>query len=417
MRIPLTGGRRPGPWAEKWLAILGILTIALGLAMTLGCGDSSRAQSGSSGGTPTANQNADDEEPEEDAIAIEVGAVAHGSLSSIYSTSATLRADKRATVTARTKGVIQMLLVEEGDWVKKDQPLAILENDEQQIAFDQASATYETKRRELERAESLHAQDLLSEEEYETTRRESVEAEHTAALAELTLSRTVIRATFAGRVLTRHVDVGAIVNDGTSVYDIADLDPLYADVQVPERQVAQLKPGQTVRLVTDDDVGSGEAEIERIAPAVDPSTGTVKVTLAVRRAGSLRPGSFVRVGIVTDTHDNALVVPRSALVAEGRRWHLFRIKDDDAKHVELIEVTRGFEEAERVEILADSSADRPLRVGDTIVVTGASSLDDGSAVQVLTEEADELAGEGEPEDEAAEASNDGQDEEAQGVAA
>jgi membrane fusion protein (multidrug efflux system) len=290
--------------------------------------------------------------------------------------------------------------------------MAVLENDEQRIAFEQASATYDTKRRELERAESLHAQELVSQEDYDTKRREAVEAKHTAALAELTLSRTVIRATFAGRVLTRHLDVGATVNDGTPVYDVADLDPLYADVQVPERQVAQLRPGQTVRLLTDDETSSGEAEIERIAPAVDPSTGTIKVTLAVRRAGSLRPGSFVRVGIVTDTHDEALVVPRSALVAEGRRWHLFRVKDDDEHHVELIEVTRGFEEADRVEILEDT-AERSLQVGDQVVVTGASSLDDDSAVQVLVE----TAGEDETEDEASEASNEPHEQEAQGVAA
>ncbi len=342
MRVPSIGA---------WGTRLGMLAVVLGLAAITGCGDPSQAQSGPGGG---ADQNAESQEPEEDAIAIRVGAVQRGALSSVYSTSATLRAEKRATVTARTKGVIRRLLVEEGAWVKKDQPLAVLENDEQQIAFDQASATHEIKRRELERAESLLAQKLLSEEDYETTRREAVEARQTAALAELTLSRTVIRATFDGRVLVRHVDVGATVGDGTPVYDIADLDPLYADVQVPERQVAQLKPGQTVRLVTDDDTGSGLAEIERIAPAVDPSTGTVKVTLAVRRADGLRPGSFVRVGIVTDTHEDALVVPRSALVAEGRRWHLFRIKDDDQKHVELIEVTRGYEEADRVEILEDS---------------------------------------------------------------
>ena len=63
MRIPLTGGRRPGLRAERWLAFLGILTMALWLAVTVGCGESSQAQSGSSGGTPTANHNADDEEP------------------------------------------------------------------------------------------------------------------------------------------------------------------------------------------------------------------------------------------------------------------------------------------------------------------------------------------------------------------
>jgi RND family efflux transporter MFP subunit len=371
MRIPIV-------WST--LLACGIL-----IAFATGCSDVPQAQSGA------AAENAQGEEPAEDAIAIELGSVSRGTLSSIYSTSATLRADKQATVTARTRGVIRKLLVEEGDWVTQNQPLAILEDDEQRIAFDQASATYDTRRREFERAESLYNQELMSEEAYETARRQSVEAEHTAALAELALSRTVIRATFSGKVLTRHLDVGATVNDGTAVYDIADLDPLYVDVQVPERQVAQLEAGQTVRLMTDEEASSGEAVIERIAPAVDPSTGTVKVTLAVRRAGGLRPGSFVRVGIVTDTHENALVVPRSALVAEGRRWHLFRIKDDDENHVELVEVTRGFEEADLVEILEDSGAERPLREGDRIVVTGASSLDDGSAVEVLSEAADDEA--------------------------
>jgi RND family efflux transporter MFP subunit len=358
-------------------AILGILLLALCLS---GCGE-----------TPQVQANDDSaQEPEEDAIAIELGEISRGTLSSVYSTSATLRADKQATVTARTRGVIHQLLVEEGDWVRQEQPLAILENDEQRIAFEQASATFETRRREFERAESLHDQELMSDEAYESARRQAVEAEHTAALAELALSRTVIKATFSGRVILRHLDVGATVNDGTPVYDIADLSPLYVDVQVPERQVAQLAPGQTVRLMTDDEQASGEAQIERIAPAVDPSTGTVKVTLAVRRAGELRPGGFVRVGIVTDTHENVLVVPRSALVADGRRWHLFRITED-GKHVELVEVSRGFEEADLVEILGGGGAERPLQEGDRVVVTGASSLDDGSAVEVIDEAADEAA--------------------------
>jgi membrane fusion protein (multidrug efflux system) len=290
-------------------------------------------------------------------------------------------------VTARTQGVVRKLLVEEGDWVEQDQELAVLEDDEQRIAFEQAKANAETKRREHERSEKLHGQNLVSDEVYDTARREAVDAKHSADLAELALSRTVIRSTFAGQVLTRHLDLGATVNDGTPVYDIADLDPLYADVQVPERQVAQLEAGQTVRLMTDDNGDTGVAKIERIAPAVDPTTGTVKVTVAVAKAEGLRPGSFVRVGIVTDTHANTLVVPRSALVAEGRRWHLFRLKDDDQGQVELIEITRGFEEAERVEILADTSTQRPLREGDAVVVTGASSLSDESTVDVLTETA------------------------------
>ncbi len=371
----------------------GILALGLLVVVTAGCAESTGTSS--TAATPAANATttaaAAEEEPTgppEDAIAIKVSSVERGSLSAVYATSATLRADKRATVTARTQGVIHDLLVEEGDWVESGEPMAVLENDEQRIAFEQAMARSENQRREFERAEKLHAQQLLSDEAFETARRESVDSKHMADLAELLLSRTVIRATFAGRVLTRHLDVGATVSNGTPVYDIADLDPLYADVQVPERQVAELAAGQLVRLTTETNGTAMEADaaIERIAPQVDPSTGTVKVTVAVERGEGLRPGSFVRVGIVTDTHDNALVVPRSALVAEGRRWHLFRVKDDNEYEVELIEVTRGFEEAEYVEILDAAGLEQPLREGDPIVSTGASSLSDASAIQVLDDE-------------------------------
>jgi membrane fusion protein (multidrug efflux system) len=394
MRVPFTGECRSAPPPGRALPFLGLLALGIALLVNVfGCGGANEAQSHGSGSASAATQTTDEEKASaEDAIAVEVDRVVRASLSSLYSTSATLRADKRATVTARTRGVIRKLLVEEGDWVDAEQPLAILENDEQRIAFEQMSATSETKRRELERAETLHEQGLMSDEEYETTRREAVEARHTADLAELTLSRTVIRATFGGRVLTRHLDPGATVNDGTAVYDIADLDPLYADVQVPERQIAQLESGQTVRLLTDADGSVGEAVIERIAPAVDPSTGTVKVTVSARTGGDLRPGSFVRVGIVTDTHPNALVVPRSALVAEGRTWHVFRLKEDDDDAVELVEVTRGFEENDQVEIFGVADDVRPLNEGDRIVVTGASSLSDGSIVQIM-EESDSESGE------------------------
>ena len=119
---------------DKHILGLSLLLVTL-LVAASGCAGDSQAQSQQApaqtappGATPANQTDAEPEpdEPEEDAIAIEVGTVELASMSSLYSTSATLRADKQATVTARTKGVIRELLVEEGDWVKKGQPLAIL---------------------------------------------------------------------------------------------------------------------------------------------------------------------------------------------------------------------------------------------------------------------------------------------------
>ncbi|ANM31743.1 hypothetical protein ABI59_22575 [Acidobacteria bacterium Mor1] len=366
-----------------------LLLLAAASLTTTGCGGDSSAKPTPAAATPATATGEEETEAkaEEDAIAVEVGAVIRDTLSQLYTTSATLRADKQATVTARTQGVIRELHVEEGQWVERGQALAVLEDDEQRIAYGQAKTTWDNKQRVFERASKLHGQGLMSDEEYETARREAEETRHAAELAELTLSRTVIRATFSGQVMTRHLDVGATVNDGTAVYDLADLSPLYADVQVPERQVATLKSGTAVRLLTDQGEESGTAVIERIAPMVDTATGTIKVTVAVRKARGLRPGSFVRLAMVTDVHSDTLVVPRTALVAEGRRWHLFRVSGEDGKTVERIEVSRGFEDTDRVEVLLEEGAGSALSVGDQVVILGASSLSDGATIKLMNQEA------------------------------
>ena len=198
------------------------------------------------------------------------------------------------------------------------QPLAYLEDDEQIIAAARARSNEEEARRDFERISGLHERGLSSLDEYEASRTTAEDSKHALDLAELELSRTVIRAPIAGVVVTRHLDVGATVSDGTPVYDLADLDPLYADINIPERHVTRLAPGQEVRLTADATATEASAIIERIAPAVDPATGTVKVTVAVEGDSGLRPGAFVRVDIVTATHTDALVVARSALVASTR---------------------------------------------------------------------------------------------------
>ena len=320
----------------------------------------------------------------EPAIAVRVGEVTQEPISSLYSTSATLRADRRATVIARTRGVVRRLPVEEGDAVSAGQPLAYLEDEEQTISAARARSAEETARRDHERLSGLYDRGLVSVDEYESSRRDAEDALHALELAELELSRTIIRAPIAGMVVTRHLDVGATVSDGTPVFDLADLQPLYADVNIPERHVTRLRPGQEVLLTADATDTVAGAVIERIAPAVDPATGTVKVTVAVEGDSGLRPGAFVRVDIVTDTHNDALVVARSALVAEGRRWHLYRLSEDGAT-VEQIEVELGFENNDRVEITATAAEEASIEPGDRIVVVGAPALSEGATVRVMEE--------------------------------
>ncbi len=316
-----------------------------------------------------------------EAISVAVAPVTRGDIALSYSTSATLRAEKSATVTSRTRGVLEELLVEEGDTVSANQTIARLEDDEQVLAVDRYEEIEKIKNRELERLSELSEQAIVSQNDVEIVKREAREAKHSLDLARLELERTTIESPFDGIVVLRHLDVGATVSDGTPIYDLADVEPLYADVRVPERHVASLAAGQNVYLGADSLEEPVEARIERLAPVVDAATGTVKVTVAVEHAVALRPGAFVEVEIITDVHENALIVPRSALVAEGRRWLVYRAtKAGDA--VEAVEVVLGYEEDDRVAI-SGTVGERNLEVGDPLVVLGASALSDGAPIKII----------------------------------
>ena len=110
----------------------------------------------------------------------------------------------------------------------------------------------------------------------------------------------------------------------------------------------------------------------------------MKVTLTVAASDGLRPGTFVRVEIITDTHEDALVAPRSALVAEGRRWFVYRVADDKAT-AEKIEIDLGYEFRELVEVMP-MDAGVHLDESDLVVVAGAGALEDGSALQIMGDE-------------------------------
>jgi membrane fusion protein, multidrug efflux system len=315
-----------------------------------------------------------------EAVAVHVAPVAQRPLSQLYSTSATLRADRRATVTARTRGVVHELLVEEGQEVEQGQVLARLDDEEQRLDVERARLDHDMKLSEEARFEELHGEGAVSQNDLDAARQAAQAARNALATTELRLSRTVVRAPFAGVVARRHLDQGATVSDGTALFDLVDLDPLHADVSVPERHVTSLSQGQAVRVWADASSLAIEGQVARIAPEVDSTSGTVKVTVVVEggRELGLRPGTFVRVDVVTDTHPDALVVPRSALVAAGQRWNLFRAGADG--RAELLEVTLGYEDDERVEVI-ETRGGPALEVGQRVVVAGASTLAHGTPLE------------------------------------
>jgi len=125
--------------------------------------------------------------------------------------------------------------------------------------------------------------------------------------------------------------------------------------------------------------GSYAGRIERIAPVVDPKSGTVKVTVDVGAQRGLRPGMYVDVELVMATRDDAVLVPKRALVYDNDQMFVYRLTNE--KRVERVYVEPRLTDKFYVEPRAG------LEAGDEVVVAGQAGLKDGALVSLPEQEA------------------------------
>ena len=135
-------------------------------------------------------------------------------------------------------------------------------------------------------------------------------------IARLELDYTRIVAPIGGVISVRMVKEGNLIQINQSLFRIDDFDPLLAVLNVPERELTTMRPGQTVSMHVDALPGvQFEGAVARVSPVVDAETGTFRVTTEFRDATQrLKSGMFGRVDVVYDQRADALVVPREALI-------------------------------------------------------------------------------------------------------
>ena len=118
-----------------------------------------------------------------------------------------------------------------------------------------------------------------------------------------------------------------------------------------------------------------EAAVKRISPVMDASSGTFKVTVGIRdRENLLKPGMYMSVQIITDTHCNALLIPKAAVVYDnGLPYAFFTSQDTLARRVRL---EKGYSDIKNIEIL--NGADE----NDQVIVIGQNGLKDGARIKI-----------------------------------
>ena len=373
-------------------SLLGILALLLASLALSGCGSPNEADA-SSGDSETTTaeaasndkESADDsadegeddgeEKKKEEAVPVEIAELGLGGIESVLRFSSNLEAEEQVKVFSQAKRLVTDLLVEEGDRVRKDQVLLRLQDDEQRSALAKAKSQVEKSQREFERQKRLFAQDLISEQVYNDANYDLEQLQIARADAERELSYTEVRAPIGGTVTGRMVNLGDQVQIGQHLFDIVDFESIVALIYVPEKHLNELRPGLTARLSAQITGGDDyEGSVERISPIVDPRSGTVKVTIDVGGQPGLRPGMYVDVNLVTATREDAVLVPKRALVYDNDQVFVYRVNGESRAERVFIETA-----------LTDKYFVEPregLVQGDRVVVAGQAGLKDGALVKL-----------------------------------
>jgi RND family efflux transporter MFP subunit len=241
-----------------------------------------------------------------------------------------VEAINQATVSAQTAGRVVELPYDVGDYVEKDAVIARFTTSEQRARAEAAEAVLAEARARLaearlahDRIGDLHGRKLVARADLDraTADLDTARARAEAARAAVDearegLSHTVIRAPYAGIVVTRHAQIGETVSPGTPLMTGLSLEHLRVAVDVPQQHIGPLRRERQARAILPEGGSLPVAEL-RIPPGADPDTHSFRV-LATLPPGEhgIFPGTLLRIAFVSGS-EQRLLIPAQALARRG----------------------------------------------------------------------------------------------------
>ncbi|HEV2560009.1 MAG TPA: efflux RND transporter periplasmic adaptor subunit [Microvirga sp.] len=283
-------------------------------------------------------------------------------------------AAESVVVTAKAPGRIIRIEFKDGDRVAKDQVLIRLEQDEARAELDAQRAEQAEVEQQLARAEELLARGAGPRAPVEDARRRLQAATAQANAAQKRLEDTVVRAPLSGRVGLRNLSVGARVEATTELATVDTVDPIDLRFSVPERYLAQVKPGTRITAQSSAYPDRGfEGDVRAVASRVDPALRTVTVEARLPNPeGALVPGMLMNVSVALEVVPGAVVVPPAAVLVRGEEHFVYRVREGRA---ERAPVEIGQREPDRLQVV------KGLKAGDEIAVEGLANIVDGRPVR------------------------------------
>jgi len=320
-------------------------------------------------------------------ITVSVERACGDSVKEILAYTGTISPSNFVSVISQTYGIILESRIKIGKRCNKGDTLVFIENDMQKANLEQAhaqlitaQANYDKAEKDLKRAENLFADSALSEAALESIRLsfQSAKAQLKSAIASYELSKkqlkdTYIMAPIKGLIVSKKLDVGNTISQGTEICNIVDDSYFKTTIMVSEQDINKIR----VKMSADVKIDviphkTFKAHVSSVSYMPQPQTRLypVEITLISSDQEEIKSGMFCHVYITTKEIKNSVTISEQAICFDDSgNSYVYLFKNNIAKKIPII---TGIKYQGKQQIISG------INNGDTVILSGKEKLTDGS---------------------------------------
>ena len=281
-------------------------------------------------------------------------------------------------------GILQRVLVKEGQKVYKGQLLATIDDGGLSNQVAQLEGTMQLAKTTYERQKRLWEQKIGSEIQFLQTKTNYKSQQNALKQLKSQLTKASIRAPFSGVIDDVMKEAGTVIapGQGSEVFRIVNLNNMYVEAEVPERYVTSIQKNKEVKIEFPVLGTSINSKVRQVGSFINPNNRSFKIEVPVtNKSGNVKPNLTAKLQINDYTDATAILIPQSIISenANGEQY-VYAIKDKKSNNEAIAErviIKTGKTQGNYIEVLEN------LPVGSEIIQEGARSVNNGQTVKVI----------------------------------
>ncbi|MBK5270349.1 MAG: efflux RND transporter periplasmic adaptor subunit [Bacteroidia bacterium] len=296
-------------------------------------------------------------------------------LNAVIDIPGSLMANETTDINSEISGRLVQLNIPEGRFVSKGTLLAKIYDGDLQAQLKKSEVQLEIAKTNEERSAQLLKIQGISQSDYDASQLNVNNIKADIEITKANITKTVIRAPFNGKLGLKNISPGAFITPATVITNISQIDRLKLQFSIPEKYGSEIKNGQTVSFTVNGSAKVFQASVIATETSIGEETRSLTIRALVKNNNPvLIPGSFASVKLILNSNPNAIMIPNTSIVPQGRIKQVFLYKSNKAFPTNI---TTGIRDSANVEVLTG------LKPGDTLITSALLYLRPGVDVKMM----------------------------------